>query len=60
MCIRDRGLADCKKLLLLAKAGKYNCYLLEGMGCPGGCIGGAGTIAAVSYTHLHAQARQKK
>ena len=29
----------------VAKAGKYNGYLLEGMGCPGGCIGGAGTIA---------------
>ena len=40
-----QGLADCKKLLMLAKAGKYNGYLLEGMGCPGGCIGGAGTIA---------------
>ena len=36
-----QGLADCKKLLMLAKAGKYNGYLLEGMGCPGGCIGGA-------------------
>ena len=40
-----QGLAECKKLLMLAKAGKYNGYLLEGMGCPGGCIGGAGTIA---------------
>ena len=40
-----QGLAECKKLLLMAKAGKYNGYLLEGMGCPGGCIGGAGTIA---------------
>ena len=37
-----QGLADCKKLLMLAKAGKYNGYLLEGMGCPGGCIGGGG------------------
>ena len=35
-----QGLAECKKLLMLAKAGKYNGYLLEGMGCPGGCIGG--------------------
>ena len=25
-----QGLADCKKLLMLAKAGKYNGYLLEG------------------------------
>ncbi|MGN1133804.1 MAG: 4Fe-4S dicluster domain-containing protein, partial [Oscillospiraceae bacterium] len=29
------GLRDCKKLLQMAKAGKYDGYLLEGMGCPG-------------------------
>ena len=38
------GLENCRKLLTLAKAGKYNGYLLEGMACPGGCIAGAGTI----------------
>ncbi|MDO5541138.1 MAG: 4Fe-4S dicluster domain-containing protein [Eubacteriales bacterium] len=38
------GLANCKKLLQMAKAGKYNGYLLEGMACPGGCIAGAGTL----------------
>ena len=27
----------------VAKAGKYNGYLLEGMACPGGCVAGAGT-----------------
>ena len=37
------GLAECKKMLLLAKAGKKNGCLIEGMGCPGGCIAGAGT-----------------
>ena len=37
------GLSDCKKVLLLAKAGKKKGYLIEGMGCPGGCIAGAGT-----------------
>ena len=37
-------LHNCKKMLLLAKAGKRDNYLLEGMACPGGCIGGAGTI----------------
>ena len=42
-----QGLADCKKLLMLAKAGKYNGYLLEGMGCPGGCVAGAGTLRPV-------------
>ena len=41
------GLRECRKMLMLAKAGKYNGYLLEGMGCPGGCMAGAGTIAPV-------------
>ena len=45
-----QGLAECKKLLMMAKAGKYNGYLLEGMGCPGGCIAGAGTIADPTKT----------
>ena len=47
-----QGLAECKKLLMMAKAGKYNGYLLEGMGCPGGCIGGAGTIADPARTAI--------
>ena len=37
------GLKECKKILTLAKAGKMNGCLIEGMGCPGGCIAGAGT-----------------
>ena len=41
---RAEGLRDCKKMLMLAKAGKRDGYLLEGMACPGGCIGGAGTL----------------
>ncbi len=41
------GLAECKKMLQLAKAGKYNGYLIEGMGCPGGCVAGAGTLIPV-------------
>ena len=42
------GLRECRKLMTLAKAGKYDGYLLEGMGCPGGCVAGAGTILPVS------------
>ena len=42
------GLDNCRKMLLLAKAGKYNGYLLEGMACPGGCVAGAGTIQPVA------------
>ncbi|MGI6030379.1 MAG: 4Fe-4S dicluster domain-containing protein [Eubacteriales bacterium] len=45
---RAEGLKDCKKLLTLAKAGKRNGYLIEGMGCPGGCVGGAGTILPIN------------
>ncbi len=39
---RAEGLFECRKLLRLAKFGKREGYLLEGMGCPGGCVGGAG------------------
>ena len=42
-----QGLADCKKTLLMAKMGKLNGYLIEGMGCPGGCVAGAGTNVAI-------------
>ena len=41
------GLRDCRKLLMAAKAGKYNGYLLEGMACPGGCVAGAGTMQSI-------------
>ena len=44
---RAEGLRDCKKLMAMAKAGKYKGYLLEGMACPGGCVAGAGTILSV-------------
>ena len=44
---RAEGLRECRKLMTLAKAGKYNGYLLEGMACPGGCIAGAGTLLPV-------------
>ena len=41
------GLDACKKILLLAKLGKKNGCLIEGMGCPGGCVAGAGTNVPV-------------
>lgn len=44
---RAEGLRDCRKLMAVAKAGKYKGYLLEGMACPGGCVAGAGTILPV-------------
>ena len=44
---RAEGLNDCRKMMMRAKAGKLNGYLLEGMACPGGCIGGAGTVQLI-------------
>ena len=41
------GLENCKKMLLLAKAGKKDGCLIEGMGCPGGCVAGAGTNISI-------------
>ena len=38
------GLRECRQMLRMARTGKYNGYLLEGMACPGGCIAGAGTV----------------
>lgn len=45
------GLDECRKLLLMAKAGKYDGYLLEGMACPGGCVAGAGTLCDIGKAH---------
>lgn len=44
---RAEGLRECRKLMAVAKAGKYKGYLLEGMACPGGCVAGPGTILSV-------------
>ena len=59
-----QGLDECRKLLTLAKAGKYNGYLLEGMACPGGCVAGPGTIAPINKStaavHKENDSRDKK
>ena len=40
-------LKECKKMLLKAKAGKCHGHILEGMACPGGCVGGPGTLMPI-------------
>ena len=57
---RAEGLRECKKLMALAKAGKYNGYLLEGMACPGGCIAGAGTLLPVDQAAKIVSSYQKE
>lgn len=42
--VAAEGLENCRKMLRIARTGKYDGYLLEGMACPGGCIAGAGTV----------------
>lgn len=42
--IQADGPKDCKKLLKEALEDKIEANFLEGMGCPGGCVGGPKTI----------------
>lgn len=44
-------LEDCMKMMKVAKAGKYNGYLLEGMACPGGCNNGPGCMSNSPKIH---------
>lgn len=57
---KANGLHECVTMLRLAKVGKKDGYLLEGMACPGGCIGGAGTLAPVSKAQKALQAFKKE
>ena len=44
---KAEGLDECKKMLLMAQAGKSgeaNYHAIEIMACPGGCVGGAGVL----------------
>ncbi|MFA5852374.1 MAG: [Fe-Fe] hydrogenase large subunit C-terminal domain-containing protein, partial [Spirochaetales bacterium] len=37
-------LRNCRALLADIKSGKVSADLVEGMACPGGCVGGPGTL----------------
>ncbi|MDD2580117.1 MAG: 4Fe-4S dicluster domain-containing protein [Eubacteriales bacterium] len=54
------SLQDCRKMLLLARAGKADGHLLEGMACPGGCIGGPGTLSQINRSGKAVQAFSEK
>lgn len=43
-CDHAEGLAECVKLMRVAKAGAKKGHLLEGMACEKGCIGGPGIV----------------
>ena len=50
--VNAEGLRDCRQMMALAKAGKYDGYLLEGMACPGGCVAGAGTMQPIKRSQV--------
>ena len=43
-------LAECRRMLKGLEDGSIKVDVVEGMGCPGGCVGGAGTIAPIHKT----------
>ena len=58
--VKAEGLSECKKMLAMAKAGRYDGYLLEGMACPGGCMGGAGVLADVRKATMALEQEKKQ
>ena len=45
-------LRNCRTMLADIKAGKVNAELVEGMACPGGCIGGPGTLSGLAFSRV--------
>ncbi|MGI6065634.1 MAG: [Fe-Fe] hydrogenase large subunit C-terminal domain-containing protein [Bacillota bacterium] len=45
--VKGNGLKQCGELLREIEEGKIEANFMEGMGCPGGCVGGPGTIIDV-------------
>ena len=43
--VMANGAFECKKQLQIMQAGRFTADILEGMCCPGGCIGGPACIA---------------
>lgn len=54
------GLRECRAMLDQAKKGVYDGYLLEGMACPGGCVGGAGTLQSPTRSKGQVMMNMKK
>lgn len=47
---KAEGLSDCVTLARMAKLGRKDGLLLEGMACVGGCVGGPGTLITQKKT----------
>ena len=53
------GLANCVKLAQMAKLGRMDGKLIEGMACQGGCVGGPGVVIADKKTSKAVKAFSK-
>lgn len=42
--VKGNGIKECAELLKQAEEGTLDANFMEGMGCPGGCVGGPGTV----------------
>lgn len=42
--VQGNGLKECNMLLKKVEEGTLDANFMEGMGCPGGCVGGPGTL----------------
>lgn len=51
---RADTLSECREMLERIRSGKSKADLVEGMACPGSCIGGPGTLAPQNLTHRQA------
>lgn len=49
---KANGAAECKKALLLMKAGKLPENFIEGMACEGGCVGGPSSLMPATVNRL--------
>ena len=57
---KAEGLHECFKLAQMAKFGKMNGKLIEGMACSGGCVGGPGVVRSETKTAKEVRAFAKK
>lgn len=44
---KGNGLEQCREILAAVERGEIEANFMEGMGCPGGCLGGPGTVIPV-------------
>lgn len=47
--VQGNGIAECNKLLKMAEKGEIEGNFMEGMACPGGCIGGPANLVKTDY-----------